>query len=117
MRRDALRDQGGFTLIEVLIVIVMIGVLLAIAAPSFVTFTASQRVKTASFDLYAALTLELGEAAARTPRRGADPYWRCRAARARSSAPGLPAGGTCAGRVLPPSLARCGPPCYEDHRG
>lgn len=62
MRRDALRDQGGFTLIEVLIVIVMIGVLLAIAAPSFVTFTASQRVKTASFDLYAALTFARSEA-------------------------------------------------------
>ena len=62
MRRDTLREQGGFTLIEVLIVIAMIGVLLAIAAPSFVTFTASQRVKTASFDLYAALTFARSEA-------------------------------------------------------
>lgn len=54
--------QQGFTLIEVLIVIAMIGVLLALAAPSFSTFTASQRVKTASFDLYAALSFARSEA-------------------------------------------------------
>ncbi len=52
----------GFTLIEVLIVIVMISVMMVIAVPSFVTFTASQRVKTASFDLYAALTFARSEA-------------------------------------------------------
>ena len=62
MSREFVLHQRGFTLIEVLIVIVMIGVLLAIAAPSFVTFTASQRVKTASFDLYAALTFARSEA-------------------------------------------------------
>ena len=54
--------QQGFTLIEALIVIAMIGVMLALAAPSFVTFTASQRVKTASFDLYATLAFARSEA-------------------------------------------------------
>jgi type IV fimbrial biogenesis protein FimT len=57
-----MRAQRGFTLIEVLIVIALIGVLLALAAPSFSTFTASQRVKTASFDLYAALSFARSEA-------------------------------------------------------
>lgn len=54
--------QQGFTLIEVLMVIVIIGVFMALAAPSFVTFTASQKVKTASFDLYAALVFARSEA-------------------------------------------------------
>ena len=54
--------QQGFTLIEALIVVAIVGVFLSLAAPSFVTFTASQRVKTASFDLYAALTFARSEA-------------------------------------------------------
>lgn len=54
--------ERGFTLIEALVVIALIAVLLGVAAPSFVTFTASQRVKTASFDLYAALTFARSEA-------------------------------------------------------
>jgi len=56
------RSPQGFTLIEVLVVIVMIGVLMALAAPSFVTFTSSQKVKTASFDLYAAMAFARSEA-------------------------------------------------------
>ena len=54
--------QRGFTLIEALVVIVMIGVLLALAAPSFVTFTSGQKVKTASFNVYAALMFARSEA-------------------------------------------------------
>ena len=54
--------QHGFTIIEILLVIVIMGVLLTIAAPSFVTFTSSQKVKTASFDLYAALMFARSEA-------------------------------------------------------
>ena len=56
------RSHRGFTLIEALVVTTMVGVLLAIAAPSFVTFTATQKVKTASFDLYAALLFARSEA-------------------------------------------------------
>lgn len=62
MRSQRPCRQQGFTLIEVLVVIVMIAVLLAIAAPSFVNFTASQRVKTSSFEFYAALSFARSEA-------------------------------------------------------
>jgi len=56
------RFQRGFTIIEILLVIVIMGVLLTIAAPSFVTFTSSQKVKTASFDVYAAMMFARSEA-------------------------------------------------------
>jgi len=49
-------------LIEVLLVIVVMGVLLSLAAPSFKTFTQSQKVKTASFDLYSTLLFARSEA-------------------------------------------------------
>jgi type IV fimbrial biogenesis protein FimT len=54
--------QPGFTLIEVLMVIVIMGVVLSLAAPSFRTYMASQKVKTASFDLYATLVFARSEA-------------------------------------------------------
>ena len=54
--------QQGFTLIEALIVVALVGVLLTIAVPSFVSFTANQRVKSASFELYAALSFARSEA-------------------------------------------------------
>jgi type IV fimbrial biogenesis protein FimT len=56
------RFQHGFTIIEILLVIVIMGLFLTIAAPSFVTFTSSQKVKTASFDVYAALMFARSEA-------------------------------------------------------
>lgn len=62
MSRGLLLHQRGFTLIEVLMVIVIMGVVLSLAAPSFVTFTASQKVKTASFDLYATMVFARSEA-------------------------------------------------------
>ena len=62
MSRDLNLRQRGFTIIEILLVIVVIGVLLSIAAPSFVTFTSSQKVKTASFDMYAAMMFARSEA-------------------------------------------------------
>ena len=62
MRALRLGRHRGFTLIEVLMVIVIIGVFMALAAPSFRSYTASQRVKTASFDLYAALVFARSEA-------------------------------------------------------
>jgi len=59
------RDQsraGGFSLIELMITLSIAVILATIAAPSFRTFIASQRVKTASFDMVAALTQIRSEA-------------------------------------------------------
>ena len=61
MSRDMLH-QRGFTIIEILLVVVIMGILGMIAAPSFVSFTSGQKVKTASFDLYAALMFARSEA-------------------------------------------------------
>lgn len=44
--------QGGFTLIEVLVVAVMIGILSAIAAPGWISFTNNQRVRTSQSQIY-----------------------------------------------------------------
>lgn len=52
----------GFTLIEMMITIVIVGILISLALPSFAQLIASQRLKTASFDLQAALILARGEA-------------------------------------------------------
>lgn len=56
------RAHAGFTIIEVLVVILFVGVLLGLAMPSFRQYTASQKVKTASFDLYASLVFARSEA-------------------------------------------------------
>jgi type IV fimbrial biogenesis protein FimT len=52
----------GFTMVELMITLVIIGILATIAVPSFRDFVRTQRVKSASFELVAALTLTRSEA-------------------------------------------------------
>jgi len=59
---------SGFTITELLVVVAIAGVLAAIAVPSFNSLIQSQKVRTASFDLYASLILARSEAI----RRNAD---------------------------------------------
>lgn len=54
--------RGGFTLVEVLIVMVIVGILAALAAPSFSQFIKSQRMKSMASDLNSSLTLARSEA-------------------------------------------------------
>ena len=52
----------GFTIIELMLTMVVLGVMLAIGMPSLNNLIVSQRVKTAASDLHVALTLARSEA-------------------------------------------------------
>lgn len=54
--------QKGFTVIEMMMVVAILGVLIAIAAPSFSSIIESQRAKSVASDLHTALTLARSEA-------------------------------------------------------
>lgn len=60
--RQFQRRPNGFTLIELIVTLTIAGILATAAVPSFRSFVASQRIKTASFDLIAALTQARSEA-------------------------------------------------------
>jgi type IV fimbrial biogenesis protein FimT len=64
MSRVTTRERG-FTLPEVLIVIVVVGVLIGAGVPSFGEFLRNQRVKTASFELFSSLVVARSEAITR----------------------------------------------------
>jgi type IV fimbrial biogenesis protein FimT len=52
----------GFTLAEVLVVLTILGVLAAIAAPNMINMVRTQRIKTASFDVFSSLNMARSEA-------------------------------------------------------
>jgi type IV fimbrial biogenesis protein FimT len=56
------RDISGFTMVELIIVVTIAGVLAVLAIPSFTSFTQNQRVKNASFEIYALFSVARSEA-------------------------------------------------------
>lgn len=54
--------QSGFTLIELMLTLAVLGILTTLAVPSFSSYIANQRVKAAAYDLLATLNYARSEA-------------------------------------------------------
>ncbi|MEG4585873.1 prepilin-type N-terminal cleavage/methylation domain-containing protein [Microcoleus sp. MOSTC5] len=61
-KKTASRGDGGFTLLEVLVIALIVGILSSIAAPSWVAFINRQRVRTVNDRVFQSLRLAQSEA-------------------------------------------------------
>ena len=62
MRRSLARAAQGFTMAEIMIVLTIVGILAAVAAPNMINMIRANRVKTASFDVFSSLNVARSEA-------------------------------------------------------
>lgn len=61
-RRHVKRVQDGFTLVELMVVLVVFGIVVFVGVPQFNSFIANQQAKTAAQQLYSSLTYARSEA-------------------------------------------------------
>ena len=54
--------QAGFSIVELMVVVAILGLLAALAAPNMQQMIRSQRLKTAAFDIYSSLVFARSEA-------------------------------------------------------
>jgi prepilin-type N-terminal cleavage/methylation domain-containing protein len=64
-RRDRYSKSLGFTLLEVLVVMIMVGILSAIAAPSWLGFVNNQRINTSQAKIFQAIKVAQSDAKVR----------------------------------------------------
>lgn len=62
MRPRLARPMQGFSMAEVLVVLTVVGILAAVAAPNLIDMVRKQRVKTAAFDVFSSMNVARSEA-------------------------------------------------------
>ena len=65
VKTSRIRARAGFTMMEMLVALAVIGILVALAGPFLTNMGAAQQVRTASYDIYSTLTQARSEALTR----------------------------------------------------